>query len=604
MSRRFDSSPPANPARADRSDWQTIKSLWPYVWASKYRVLMAFSALILAKLMNLGIPMTLKNVIDSLTPSPTIQMVFVVPVALLMAYGALRISQTLFNELREIVFFQVVENAARTVSLKVFNQLHDLSLRFHLSRQTGGLTRDIERGNRGIRTLIGFSFMTIVPTLIEMLMVLGFLWAKYDWVFVAITASALVCYIGFTIAITEWRTQYRVRMNKMDSEANQKAIDSLLNFETVKYFNNETFEAKRYDKGLKQFRVAAIESQNSLSLLNLGQQMIISVALIAILWYATHDVVAGRATIGDLVLINTLMLQLYVPLNFLGVMYREIKQGLIDVDKMFTLLDAPHEINDAPDAKALNVTRGQVEFRHVNFSYDANRHILHDVSFTIAPNTTTAVVGKSGAGKSTLSRLLFRFYDVQSGEVLIDGQSIKHVTQTSLRRNIGIVPQDTVLFNDTLGYNIRYGRPEASDAEVLAVAHAAHLGEFLARLPEGLDTQVGERGLKISGGEKQRVAIARTLLKNTPILVFDEATSALDTHAEKAIQSAFDEAAQNRTTLIIAHRLSTIVDAEQILVMDDGRIVERGTHAQLLAKNGVYAQMWMQQQSEPEAASA
>lgn len=604
MSRRFDSSPPANPARADRSDWQTIKSLWPYVWASKYRVLAAFTALILAKLVNLGIPMTLKKVIDSLTPSPTIQMVFVVPVALLMAYGALRISQTLFNELREIVFFQVVENAARTVSLKVFNQLHDLSLRFHLSRQTGGLTRDIERGNRGIRTLIGFSFMTIVPTLIEMLMVLGFLWAQYDWVFVAITATALVCYIGFTIAVTEWRTQYRVRMNKMDSEANQKAIDSLLNFETVKYFNNEAFEAKRYDKGLKQFRVAAIESQNSLSLLNLGQQMIISVALIAILWYTTHDVVAGRATIGDLVLINTLMLQLYVPLNFLGVMYREIKQGLIDVDKMFNLLDAPHEIQDAPNAPQLQVTRGQVEFRHVGFAYNENRPILHDVSFTIAPNTTTAVVGKSGAGKSTLSRLLFRFYDVQSGEVLIDGQSIKQVTQISLRRNIGIVPQDTVLFNDTLGYNIRYGRPDASDAEVLAAAHAAHLGEFLARLPEGLDTQVGERGLKISGGEKQRVAIARTLLKNTPILVFDEATSALDTHAEKAIQSAFDEAAQNRTTLIIAHRLSTIVHAEQILVMNDGRIVERGTHADLLAKNGVYAQMWTQQQSEPEAASA
>ena len=602
MSRRFDSSPPANPARVDRSDWQTIQSLWPYVWASKYRVLAAFTTLILAKLVNLGIPMTLKKVIDALTPNPNVHMVFVVPVALLLAYGALRISQTLFNELREIVFFQVVENAARTVSLKVFNQLHDLSLRFHLSRQTGGLTRDIERGNRGIRTLIGFSFMTIVPTLIEMLMVLGFLWAKYDWVFVVITATALVCYIGFTIAITEWRTQYRVRMNKMDSEANQKAIDSLLNFETVKYFNNEAFEAKRYDKGLKQFRVAAIESQNSLSLLNLGQQMIISIALIAILWYATHDVVAGRATIGDLVLINTLMLQLYVPLNFLGVMYREIKQGLIDVDKMFNLLDAPHEIQDVPNAPELQVTRGQVEFRHVRFAYNDNRPILHDVSFTIAPNTTTAVVGKSGAGKSTLSRLLFRFYDVQSGEVLIDGQSIKDVTQISLRRNIGIVPQDTVLFNDTLGYNIRYGRPDATDEEVLAAAQAAHLGEFLARLPEGLDTQVGERGLKISGGEKQRVAIARTLLKNTPILVFDEATSALDTHAEKAIQSAFDEAAQNRTTLIIAHRLSTIVHAEQILVMDDGRIVERGTHTELLAKNGVYAQMWAQQQSEPEAA--
>ncbi len=563
-------------------------------------MMIALTALIIAKLMNLGIPMVLKQIVDSMTPTSGVQAVFIVPVALLIAYGVLRISQTLFNELREIVFFRVVENAARTVSLKVFNQLHNLSLRFHLSRQTGGLTRDIERGNRGIRTLIGFSFMTIVPTLIEMLMVLWFLWAKYDGVFVAITAAALVCYIGFTIAITEWRTQYRKRMNEMDSKANQKAIDSLLNFETVKYFNNEQFEAERYDVGLKQFRVAAIESQNSLSLLNLGQQMIISTALIAILWYTTRDVVAGRATIGDLVLINTLMLQLYVPLNFLGVMYREIKQSLIDVDKMFTLLDAPHEITDAPEAPALNVHSGAVEFRNVSFAYNDNRPILHDVSFTIAPNTTTAVVGKSGAGKSTLSRLLFRFYDAQGGDVLIDGQPIKSVTQSSLRRNIGIVPQDTVLFNDTLGYNIRYGRPEASDDEVLAAAQAAHLGEFLQRLPEGMDTQVGERGLKISGGEKQRVAIARTLLKNTPILVFDEATSALDTHAEKAIQSAFDEAAQNRTTLIIAHRLSTIVHAEQILVMDDGRIVERGTHAELLAKNGVYAEMWAQQQSEPE----
>ena len=593
------SLPPNDASNPQRSDWQTLKSLWPYVWASKGRVLLALSALILAKLMNLAIPTTLKHIVDAMTPNPTVQAVLVVPVALLLAYGALRVSQTLFNELREIVFFQVVENAARTVSLKVFNQLHHLSLRFHLSRQTGGLTRDIERGNRGIRTLIGFSFMTIVPTLIEVVMVLGFLWVKYDAVFVAITAAALAGYIGFTVWITEWRTQYRKRMNEMDSKANQKAIDSLLNFETVKYFNNESFEAKRYDEGLKQFRVAAIESQNSLSLLNLGQQMIISVALIAILWYATRDVVAGRATVGDLVLINTLMLQLYVPLNFLGVMYREIKQALIDVDKMFTLLDAPHEIIDAPNAAPLQVTRGRVEFRHVDFAYNDNRPILHDVSFTIEPNTTTAVVGKSGAGKSTLSRLLFRFYDAQSGDILIDGQSVRAVTQESLRQAIGIVPQDTVLFNDTLGYNIRYGRPDASDAQVLAAAQAAHLGGFLARLPEGLDTQVGERGLKISGGEKQRVAIARTLLKNTPILVFDEATSALDTHAEKAIQSAFDEAAHNRTTLIVAHRLSTIVHAEQILVMDDGRIVERGTHAELLAKKGVYSEMWAQQQREP-----
>lgn len=599
--RHHSASLPPNDAsnNPQRSDWQTLKSLWPYVWASKGRVLLALSALILAKLMNLAIPTTLKHIVDQMTPNPTAQALLVVPVALLLAYGALRISQTLFNELREIVFFQVVENAARTVSLKVFNQLHALSLRFHLSRQTGGLTRDIERGNRGIRTLIGFSFMTIVPTAIEVLMVLVFLWMKYDWVFVSITAAALAAYIGFTVWVTEWRTQYRVRMNRLDSEASQKAVDSLLNFETVKYFNNEAFEAQRYDVGLKQYRQAAIVSQNSLSFLNLGQQLIISVALIAILWYATKNVVAGRSTVGDLVLINTLMLQLYVPLNFLGVMYREIKQALIDVDKMFVLLDSPAEISDAPDARELQVSTGRVAFKNVSFAYNSDRPILHDVSFTIAPNTTTAVVGKSGAGKSTLSRLLFRFYEAQQGDIEIDGQSVKSVTQDSLRRAIGIVPQDTVLFNDTLGYNIRYGRPDATDEQIMQAARAAHLGEFIGRLPQGLDTQVGERGLKISGGEKQRVAIARTLLKGTPILVFDEATSALDTHAEKAIQSAFDEAAQNHTTLIVAHRLSTIVHAEQILVMDEGRIVERGTHSELLAKKGVYSEMWAQQQSEP-----
>lgn len=599
--RHHSASLPPNDAsnNPQRSDWQTLKSLWPYVWASKGRVLLALSALILAKLMNLAIPTTLKHIVDQMTPNPTAQALLVVPVALLLAYGALRISQTLFNELREIVFFQVVENAARTVSLKVFNQLHALSLRFHLSRQTGGLTRNIERGNRGIRTLIGFSFMTIVPTAIEVLMVLVFLWMKYDWVFVSITAAALAAYIGFTVWVTEWRTQYRVRMNRLDSEASQKAVDSLLNFETVKYFNNEAFEAQRYDVGLKQYRQAAIVSQNSLSFLNLGQQLIISVALIAILWYATKNVVAGRSTVGDLVLINTLMLQLYVPLNFLGVMYREIKQALIDVDKMFVLLDSPAEISDAPDARELQVSTGRVAFKNVSFAYNSDRPILHDVSFTIAPNTTTAVVGKSGAGKSTLSRLLFRFYEAQQGDIEIDGQSVKSVTQDSLRRAIGIVPQDTVLFNDTLGYNIRYGRPDATDEQIMQAARAAHLGEFIGRLPQGLDTQVGERGLKISGGEKQRVAIARTLLKGTPILVFDEATSALDTHAEKAIQSAFDEAAQNHTTLIVAHRLSTIVHAEQILVMDEGRIVERGTHSELLAKKGVYSEMWAQQQSEP-----
>ena len=584
-----------------RSDWQTLKNLWPYIWQSKYRVIIAFIALSLAKVANLGIPITLKKIIDDLSPNPTLQVALAVPILMLIAYGVLRISQTLFNEVRQIVFFRVAENAARVMSLQVFNRLHSLSLRFHLGRQTGGLTRDIERGTRGVRSLIGFSFMTIIPTLIEIVMVLGFLWVKYDIVFFAITGAALFCYITYTVGITEWRTQYRKRMNELDSHANQKAVDSLLNFETVKYFNNEKFEAKRYDEGLGQFRDAAIESQRSLSALNFGQQIIISVALIAILWYTTRGVVDGHLTIGDLVLVNTLMLQLYVPLNNLGVMYRELKHSLTDVDKMFDLLQSSPDIADQPNARELMVSQGRIEFQHVNFSYTDARSILHDISFTVEPNTTTAIVGKSGAGKSTISRLLFRFYDIQSGDIRIDGQSIAQVTQLSLRSNIGIVPQDTVLFNDTLGYNIAYGKPDANEAQVRAAADAAHLTDFLKRLPEGLDTAVGERGLKISGGEKQRVAIARTLLKNTPILVFDEATSALDSHAEKAIQSAFDEAAQNRTTLIVAHRLSTIVHADQILVMNDGRITERGTHSELLKRRGEYAAMWAAQQDERES---
>lgn len=587
----------ASPSKS-RSDWSTIKSLWPYVWASKYRVMIAMASLVAAKVAGLGIPIALKRIIDTLAPNPTVQAALLVPVFLLVLYGVLRIAQTLFNELREIIFFRVSENAARVLSLKVFDQLHLLSLRFHLSRQTGGLTRDIERGNRGVRNLIAYSFMSIVPTFIEVCIVLVFLFLQYDWVFVVITGAALIAYVLYTIGVTEWRTKHRIRMNEMDSHASQRAVDSLLNFETVKYFNNEAFESKRYDEGLGHFRRAALSSQTSLSLLNFGQQMIISIALIGILTYATKGVLSGHLSLGDFVLINTLMLQLYVPLNFLGVMYREIKQSLIDVDKMFGLLELSLEVPDFLGAQELKIQSGRVEFKNVNFSYNDNRQILHNLSFAIEPNTTTAVVGKSGAGKSTLSRLLFRFYDIQSGDILIDGQSIKSVTQKSLRQAIGIVPQDTVLFNDTLGYNIRYGRPDASDAEVLAGAQAAHLDDFVKRLPDGLETSVGERGLKISGGEKQRVAIARTLLKNTPILIFDEATSALDTHAERAIQSAFDEAAQNRTTLIVAHRLSTIIHAEQILVMDNGRIIERGTHAQLLLQNGAYASMWVAQQSE------
>ncbi|WP_454751547.1 ABCB family ABC transporter ATP-binding protein/permease [Cupriavidus necator] len=579
--------------RAPRSDWQTVRNLLPYVWHYKWRVMLALAFLVAAKVANLGVPVLMKRLIDSMNlHAGDPRALLVVPVGLIVAYGMLRLSATLFTELREILFSKVTQSAVREIALQVFRHLHALSLRFHLDRQTGGMSRDIERGTRGIQSLISYSLYSILPTLVEMGLVIGFFILHYDIWFAAITGCALAGYIVFTIVVTEWRTHFRRKMNELDSRANQKAIDSLLNFETVKYFGNEEYEAQRYDENLRKYRTAAIRSQNSLSFLNFGQQTIIAAGLILILWRATVGVVDGKLTLGDLVLVNTLMIQLYIPLNFLGVIYREIKQATTDMDRMFVLLGTHQEVADTPGAQPLQVNGAQVRFRDVRFSYEPDRVILDGVDFTIAAGTTTAVVGHSGSGKSTLARLLFRFYDVNDGAIEIDGQDIRAITQDSLRRAIGIVPQDTVLFNDSIFYNIAYGRPEANRDEVIAAASAAQIDSFIRELPQGYDTPVGERGLKLSGGEKQRVAIARTLLKNPPVLVFDEATSALDSRTEQAIQAELMRLAQNRTTLLIAHRLSTVVHADQILVMDRGRIVERGTHAELMRARGRYAEMW------------
>jgi ATP-binding cassette, subfamily B, heavy metal transporter len=495
----------------------------------------------------------------------------------------------------------VTQRAVRTVALQVFRHLHSLSLRFHLNRQTGGMSRDIERGTRGISSLVSYTLFSILPTLVEITLVIGYLVLHYDIWFSAITFAALIIYISFTVFITEWRTHFRRTMNELDSKANTKAIDSLINYETVKYFGNEDYEARRYDEGLKSYETAAVKSQTSLSLLNTGQSGIIAIAVTLILWRATQGVIDGKMTLGDLVLVNAFMIQLYIPLNFLGVIYREIKQSLADMERLFGLLDQHREVADALHAKPLVAHGAEVKFSHVDFSYETKRQILFDVDFTIPAGTTTAVVGHSGSGKSTLSRLLFRFYDVNDGAITIDGQDLRDVTQASLRSAIGIVPQDTVLFNDTIEYNIAYGKPGATKAEIVAAAQAAYIHDFIESLPDGYGTMVGERGLKLSGGEKQRVAIARTLLKNPAILIFDEATSALDSKAEQAIQAQLKEIAQSRTTLVIAHRLSTIADAGQILVLDHGRIIERGTHVQLLAANGPYAQMWARQQAHPES---
>jgi len=591
-------------AAAPRSDWGTLRKLLPYLWRYRWRVGVALAFLIAAKVANVGVPLLLKELVDSLSIKPgSAAALLVVPVGLVVAYGLLRLSTTLFTELRELIFAKATEGTARSISLEVFRHLHALSLRFHLERQTGGMTRDIERGTRAVHSLISYSIYSIFPTLIEVAMVLTLLAVKFDAWFAAITVAALVCYVAFTVSVTEWRTQFRRQMNELDSSAHTKAVDSLINYETVKYFNNEDFEARRYDESLERLRRVALKSQSTLSLLNTGQQLIIAAALVAMLWRATEGVVAARMTLGDLVMINAFMIQLYIPLNFLGVLYREIKQSLTDLDKMFGLLEKHREVDDRPGAQALAVREGVVRFEGVSFAYDPARPILRDVSFEIPPGKTVAVVGASGAGKSTLARLLYRFYDVSGGRITIDGQDIRNVTQASLRAAIGIVPQDTVLFNDTVEYNIAYGRPGATRAEVEAAARAAHIHEFIVSTPKGYDTMVGERGLKLSGGEKQRVAIARTLLKNPPILIFDEATSALDSANERAIQAELKSAAAGKTALVIAHRLSTVVDAHQIVVLEQGRVVERGTHSELLARAGRFAEMWrLQSSGEAETA--
>jgi len=588
-------------ARTQRGDWQTVRTLLPYLWGYRGRIGAALACLVLAKVANVGVPVLMKKIVDSLDPRIA---VLSVPLALLIAYGLLRLSTTVFTELREYLFAKVTQRAVRRIALTVFRHLHALSLRFHLARQTGGLTRDVERGQRGISTLIGFALFSILPTLVEISFVSAILIVRYDWTFMAITAVALGLYILFTISVTEWRTHFRRQMNELDSKANTRAIDSLLNYETVKYFGNEEWEAQRYDESLQHWERAAVLSQTSLSGLNIGQSAIIAIAVALIMWRATVGVVAGTMTIGDLVLVNAFMIQLYVPLNFLGVIYREIKQALADMERLFRLIEEHAEITDAPHAQPLVVDGATVRFEHVDFAYEPNRQILYDVTFTIPAGHNVAVVGPSGSGKSTLARLLYRFYDLASGRITIDGQDIRDVQQASLRAAIAIVPQDTVLFNDTIEYNIAYGRPDSTHDEIVEAAKLAQIHDFVQHLPEGYATPVGERGLKLSGGEKQRVAIARAILKHPAILIFDEATSALDSRSEKAIQAELKLIARDHTSLTIAHRLSTIIDADAILVLEHGRIVERGTHVALLAANGVYARMWRLQQDERRDAAA
>ncbi|HRB97486.1 MAG TPA: ABC transporter ATP-binding protein/permease [Nitrosomonas sp.] len=580
---------------ATRNNLKTIATLLPYLWEFKGRVMLAVSLLVLAKLANVSVPLVLKEIVDALDQP---RAMLVLPVFLLISYGALRFCSTLFGELRDAVFAKVTQRAIRRVANKVFIHLHTLSLRFHLERQTGGVSRDIERGSRGISFLLNFMLFNILPTLLEIGLVLSILMSKYDIWFSIIIFLTLLAYIALTLVVTEWRMIFRRTMNNMDSKANTQAIDSLLNYETVKYFGNEAWEARRYDEHLQSWEKAAIRNQISLATLNAGQSTIIAVGVTLLMLLAANQVIEGRMTLGDLVLVNAFMLQLYMPLHFLGFVYREIKHSLADMERMFTLLDENKEIQDKPNAQVLDSRNAAICFDHVNFSYESNRQILFDVSFDVPAGQNIAVVGQSGSGKSTLARLLFRFYDVQSGYIRINNQDIRNVTQKSLRASMGIVPQDTVLFNDSIYYNIAYGRPDATLEEVYAAAQSAHIHEFIQSLPEKYETIVGERGLKLSGGEKQRVAIARTILKNPDILIFDEATSALDSKSEKRIQAELKRIAKNRTTLTIAHRLSTIADADQILVMDHGRIIERGNHQQLLASQGIYAHMWELQRQE------
>lgn len=577
--------------------WPTLKALFPYLWEYRIRVLLAMGCLVLAKLANVGVPLLLKDIIDSFNPASSTEPISL-PVILLLSYGALRLATSVFGELRELLFSRVTLRASRHISLAVFRHLHSLSLRFHLDRQMGGISRDIERGSRSIASLISYTLYSILPTVVEITLVIGLLMNQYSPSFALITLLSMAAYIAFTIYVSTRRIQIRRRVNEADSTANSRAIDSLINYETVKYFNNEAFEAQRYDENLCRLERASAHSQRTLSFLNLGQQIIIVTGVTAMMWQASAGVVNGSMTVGDLVLVNALLIQLYMPLNFLGVVYREIRQALADIEQMFNLLNAHQEIKDpANPLPCPQFSAPEIAFDNVSFSYDASRPILHNLTCTIPAGTALAVVGHSGGGKSTLARLLFRFYDVSSGAITVDGIDIRHLKQSELRRQIGVVPQDTVLFNDTIGYNIAYGNPSASPADIEAAAKAAQLHDFIQTLPKAYDTPVGERGLKLSGGEKQRVAIARTLLKNPSILIFDEATSALDTQTESAIQTQIDLASQGRTSLIIAHRLSSVLNAHQIIVLEGGSIIESGTHTQLLALNGTYSKMWAAQQA-------
>lgn len=597
-----------SPDTDEQNHWATVKRLLPYLWTPgrwdlRLRVIAAMTLLVLAKSIGVYVPFLFKDAVDIITPNMRVsgeQMIAVVPVALIIGYGVARVLTLLFGELRDAVFVKVGQHALRQIALNTFKHLHKLSLRFHMERKTGGLSRVIERGTRGIDFLLRFMLFNIMPTLLEIFLISSIFWIKFGFIYAAVTFACLTSYIYFTATITDWRLKFRREMNEQDTKANSKAVDSLLNFETVKYFTNEDYESTRYDVALEQYESAAVRSQLSLTLLNVGQGIIVSLGLVIVLWMAAQGVVDGRFTIGEFVLVNSLLIQIYMPLNFLGFVYREIKQSLTDMEKMFAVIDTNPDVEDRPGAKMLAIKGGSVSFKDVCFEYNPDRRILHGISFEVPAGTTTAIVGASGAGKSTISRILFRFYDIASGSVMIDGQDITSVTQRSLREQVGVVPQDTVLFNDSILYNIRYGRPEATDEEVKAAAGLAQIHDFVAKLPDGYETQVGERGLKLSGGEKQRVAIARTILKNPAILLLDEATSALDSHTEQEIQSAFEKISEGRTTLVIAHRLSTVVKADEILVMDDGRIVERGTHDALIAMGGTYDAMWQRQREVSE----
>ena len=587
---------PTTMPSSSAADIKTLRSLTPFLWHYRGRVLFALLFLVLAKVANVGIPLVLKDIVDSLETREGV--LLVLPIAFLILYGALRLASSLFNELRDAVFARVRHGATRSISVKVLEHLHRLSLRYHLERKTGGLSRDIDRGTRSVSSLLNYMVFSLLPTLVEITLIAVILLSRYSVWFAIITFVSVTIYIVFTMVVTEWRMKYRVSMNALDSKANTQAIDSLLNYETVKYFGNEGYELRRYDDCLRRWETSAMNSQTSMSALNFGQATIIAIGVTLIMILAARGVVDGSMTLGDLVLVNAFLLQLFIPLNFLGIIYSQFKHAVTDMQLMFDVLESKPEIIDRPDARELDAGSAEVRFENISFDYEADRPILHDISFRIAPGQKVAVVGPSGAGKSTLARLLFRFYDVSSGRILVNGQDIREVTQDSLRRVIGIVPQDTVLFNDSLYYNIAYARPGASREEIEQAARLANIHDFIMSLPQDYETVVGERGLKLSGGEKQRVAIARVILKNPRILVFDEATSSLDSHSEQLILDALRKVAAHHTTLAIAHRLSTIVDADTILVMDAGRIVEQGTHQELLSSEGIYARLWALQQEE------